>query len=935
MSLVRSPAAGHESARRFYSAFYLWSRLSYPQCTCPIYQIPSSHASADATTAHIKSSRPKHIYSKGTSLNYSTTAAPATTTTPPLPQTIQTVTLLLNNTDHARLTKSQNAKLEKIATQTGARFELGDSEKYPQDGLHRLVVTGTPDALLGFSRGVLGFSTYGRAPDGGARWREKRDLSRRPVRKDDVEKPRVDTMKVDAREVDTTKVDVRKVDTPKADTSKADTTKVDAPKVDTSKVDTSKVDEPKADTPKVDATEADIPVVSSGTSVGVATKDISGGASDEIATNDKSAGASKIVTPDTSTEASSKIVSPDISAGAPVISSTDKPPFKHRIRTVGLTALQQRNIHILTESFLDAIKAESGVQHLTVSTQSQHSPPGHAAICVSGSRSARDLAIRLVRKALHRDVAAPQIMDKFRQTMRSVPSPVAVLTASLATVEDEKARFRGMTVSSFTAVSVSPEPIISFNIRTPSRTLEALDSYSKFYLHIPAANILGKTIADAFTKPHADPTQTFRDLSATKGIEVREEHGYLPSIHGHGILVRYLCQIIKDKTVSIGDHVVLFAWVKHVFKANVDSSAKYPPAGLSYVHGTYSRASELVDHDSEQTLKLPDDEHTPMLTPEQIMAQIVDPILNSKSEHQVSEKNESATRKEPTLNPSRNSEVEEQQPQDINERYFTFAEEYEADEDTEDVDTERPDETSSTPSTNPPVSANYTSNAPTSATIPTGTRPFSTFHRPATTTTTLGLSSTRRTISTSTTTTPSTIDPSILSQTVESYIYSPFDPETNLIKPKLYALHIRIAQRKTLDKCTRRLELAYENGEIDEEALLVLGGKVQRLRGDLMRTEMNLGEYEEFVSLLGEALGEDFGVSMTETGDRETRVSEGVNEVENEEGVEKEDTDMEFEASNETGEERRTEISEEESEEGFEKKDLGMEFEEMMDKRQE
>ncbi|KAF1352176.1 flavin reductase like domain-containing protein [Delphinella strobiligena] len=907
MSLVRWSAAGHESARRFYSAFYHWSRLTCPQ-------------------SHVKPARPKHIYPKRTCRTYSTRPrrtystppSPTIVTTPESPnQTVttpespkQTVTLLLNDKDHALLTRWQNANLKIIATQTGAFFHLGDSAKFPKDGLHRLFVHGTQGALVAFSRGVMEVSTSGKAPDGGTEvGLKRRGRGEDGVDMRGVEMRKVDMRKVDMRKDDTTKVDTTAVYTPMVDTREVDTRKDETAKVDTPKVDTQKNDTTKVDTPKVVTPKVVTPVVSAGTS-------------DEVATNNKSAGAS------------SKAVTPATSAEAPVASSTGKNPMNHRIAY--LTPLEQANIHILTESLLDAIKAETGVLDLTISTQ--HSPVGHPVIRLAGSKTARALAIKAVRDAVRKVAPPPPILEDFKQAMRSAPSSVAVITGSLLNVEDKKAGFRGMTVSSFTAVTVYPEPIISFNIRTPSRTFDALDSYGKFFLHIPAANILGKTIADAFTKPHADPTETFRDLAA-KGIIIGDEHQYLPSIYGHGIVVRFLCNILTDKTVSIGDHVVLFAKVQHVWKADLNSSANHPRAGLAYVHGKYSHCvSETMKHSKralkspdyksklpDDESKLPDDESIPMLTPEQqIMAQIAGPILDSKPEQQVFESGKSATRKEPTSKPSRDSEAEETRLQDMNERYFTSAEEYDADVAESDLD------------------AKYPTNASTSAKIPTDVHPFAAYLRPATTATTPGLPSTRRTISTSTTPPPTTTtaatnntntttDPSILSQTVESHIYQAFDPETDLYNPKLRAFHIRIAQRQTLDKCAARLRLAHDNGDIDDEALEVLGGRVDKLRRDLVGLEMDRGEYEGFVGALEGALDEFGGVREV----RSEEVVEGGVEEGVEEGLEDKDTGVESEVYNETGQERRAEIGKEENEEDSEKKDVGLELEEMMDKRRE
>ena len=67
--------------------------------------------------------------------------------------------------------------------------------------------------------------------------------------------------------------------------------------------------------------------------------------------------------------------------------------------------------------------------------------------------------------------------------MRRVPYPVAIITATDPSGRPDTSAFRGMTVSSFNTVTLSPRPVISFNVRRPSETLNALLASRRTFDH--------------------------------------------------------------------------------------------------------------------------------------------------------------------------------------------------------------------------------------------------------------------------------------------------------------------------------------------------------------------------------------------------------------------------------------------------------------------
>jgi flavin reductase (DIM6/NTAB) family NADH-FMN oxidoreductase RutF len=84
--------------------------------------------------------------------------------------------------------------------------------------------------------------------------------------------------------------------------------------------------------------------------------------------------------------------------------------------------------------------------------------------------------------------------------MRRVPYPVAIITATDPSGASDTSSFRGMTVSSFNTVTLTPNPVISFNVRRPSETLNALLASQRFLVHLLAPGSATATLARDFSK---------------------------------------------------------------------------------------------------------------------------------------------------------------------------------------------------------------------------------------------------------------------------------------------------------------------------------------------------------------------------------------------------------------------------------------------------
>jgi flavin reductase (DIM6/NTAB) family NADH-FMN oxidoreductase RutF len=188
--------------------------------------------------------------------------------------------------------------------------------------------------------------------------------------------------------------------------------------------------------------------------------------------------------------------------------------------------------------------------------------------------------------------------------MRNIPHPVAVITASEnsspAPSQDES-KFEGcygVTVSSFSTVTLGPPPIITFNLRKPSRTLDAILAQGLFRVHTLAGTSAGRDTAHAFVRlEHAD---AFRDLAST-GVRIEAKGGdNVPAIWGKGVLASLLCRTLPDKMVEVGDHKVIIAEVLDMStweesasssrsdgKIDGDGKGSVSNAGLLYVQQRY------------------------------------------------------------------------------------------------------------------------------------------------------------------------------------------------------------------------------------------------------------------------------------------------------------------------------------------------------------
>lgn len=158
--------------------------------------------------------------------------------------------------------------------------------------------------------------------------------------------------------------------------------------------------------------------------------------------------------------------------------------------------------------------------------------------------------------------------------MRKIPHSVMVIHSA-----NELGENRSLLVSSFNTVTLSPTPLVSFNIKLPSRTHSAITSSGIF-------------TASALWNPRAA-----RNFS---GHYVKK-HPWVPKIPVEGEYTTYLatnrvwgmrCRLLQDKCVEVGDHMIMVGEVLEYEPPIGDLENKQ---ALLYQDGTYRKPGANVD----------------------------------------------------------------------------------------------------------------------------------------------------------------------------------------------------------------------------------------------------------------------------------------------------------------------------------------------------
>ena len=163
--------------------------------------------------------------------------------------------------------------------------------------------------------------------------------------------------------------------------------------------------------------------------------------------------------------------------------------------------------------------------------------------------------------------------------MRDVPYPVfTILAQDPATTAPH-----GLLISSFNTVTLDREPYVSFNLRVPSRTFNAITASDRFTVHAIKTSVLAKATLDG------------KVLNSYFVNPVNKEDGFVTLKQNRGALWYMKCMWIKEKSIEIGDHWIM---VGKVVDAGTERRVG-GDVGLLWHQGEYRVAAESSGQEAD------------------------------------------------------------------------------------------------------------------------------------------------------------------------------------------------------------------------------------------------------------------------------------------------------------------------------------------------
>jgi len=185
-----------------------------------------------------------------------------------------------------------------------------------------------------------------------------------------------------------------------------------------------------------------------------------------------------------------------------------------------------------------------------------------------------------------------------RFLMRRVPHSVAVITSNMPR-HNLPEGFCGMTVSSFNTVCLEPKVIVSFNIKRPSATYEAIEASGQFNVHLINSTSQGAAIAELFATGRG--RETFKDVqqrnddsevvsSTTSNDELAEREPDL--LRSNNVMFTLQCKLL-DQTLKVADHVIVLGEVLTHRLPAVVQTWDGMSLGMCYVNRLYRRPGRV------------------------------------------------------------------------------------------------------------------------------------------------------------------------------------------------------------------------------------------------------------------------------------------------------------------------------------------------------
>ena len=139
------------------------------------------------------------------------------------------------------------------------------------------------------------------------------------------------------------------------------------------------------------------------------------------------------------------------------------------------------------------------------------------------------------------------LVEDLRSLLRLTPTSVVIVIAGYSPESDNEAA--GMLVGSFAPITLHPVPYVSFNIKLPSHTHDQMLRTGTFMVLAPDNAMLSAEFAQQGSK-HS----VIKDIMSKLGRPFKNR----------GVLWWAQCELLANKTVNVGDHIIVIGRVKEV-----------------------------------------------------------------------------------------------------------------------------------------------------------------------------------------------------------------------------------------------------------------------------------------------------------------------------------------------------------------------------------
>lgn len=174
--------------------------------------------------------------------------------------------------------------------------------------------------------------------------------------------------------------------------------------------------------------------------------------------------------------------------------------------------------------------------------------------------------------------------EQLRSIMRLLPHSVVVCTSNQPGDGP-----RAMTMSSFTSLTLTPTPLVTFNIATPSRTLDAIRASGGFNVHVLNGDEQGANVASHFTKGNVGD-------SIFKGLDYSQDGDEAPLLREDGVMFALRCRVLRDAPeeglMRVRDHVIVVGEVMEMVRVGEEEDEEF---GLVYADRRYRQVGGALE----------------------------------------------------------------------------------------------------------------------------------------------------------------------------------------------------------------------------------------------------------------------------------------------------------------------------------------------------